>query len=156
MFGNSYSNAMWGGMLDLAGGTNIARDRIRTGLDTDLTGAGDRRCAGGRLHHRLLWAASPNSVRVGYDVDAEAARRSLPAYAQRPGWDTLPAIRHGELHGIEADVRALAADWIAMQYLAKQLHPQRFGDVDPVTSLRAYHEAYLPMRFEGTWMVRAS
>ncbi len=40
--------------------------------------------------------------------------------------------------------------------IAKQLHPERFADVDPVASLRAYHEAYLPIRFEGTWMLRAA
>ena len=44
--------------------------------------------------------------------------------------------------------------WIATQYIARQLHPDAFTDVDPVGSLRKYHETFLPIRFEGTWLAR--
>lgn len=154
--GNSYSKAMWGEMIDLAGGTNIANGHIAPGwkpLAPELV------IAAAPEHVFLIgsiWANQAQSVRLGYDVDVETARRSLQAYAQRPGWDTLPAIRHNALHAIEATMARSLLDWIAMQYIAKQLHPERFADVDPVASLRAYHETYLPMRFEGTWMVRTA
>ena len=36
----------------------------------------------------------------------------------------------------------------------KQLHPDAFGDIDPVESLRQYHEQFLPVKFEGCWMAR--
>lgn len=34
------------------------------------------------------------------------------------------------------------------------MHPTAFTDVDPVVSLRRYHEQFLPVAFEGTWMAR--
>ena len=42
------------------------------------------------------------------------------------------------------------------QYIAKQLHPDAFADIDPVVSLRRYHEQFLPVTFEGTWMARVT
>ena len=47
--------------------------------------------------------------------------------------------------------------WIAAggaRYLAKQLHPAEFADIDPVAELRRFHEQFLPVAFEGTWMTR--
>ena len=41
---------------------------------------------------------------------------------------------------------------MAMQFIAKQLYPAAFADVDPEASLRAFHEKYLPVPFGGTWM----
>ena len=47
-------------------------------------------------------------------------------------------------------------DFAAMYYIARQIHPSRFSDIDPVAELKAYHDTYLPVRFEGTWMARLS
>jgi hypothetical protein len=40
-----------------------------------------------------------------------------------------------------------------MQYIAKQLYPDAFKDVDPVASFKAYHEKYLPVPYAGVWML---
>ncbi len=45
-------------------------------------------------------------------------------------------------------------DWISLQFIAKQLYPAEFADVDPVASLRDFHARFLPVAFEGTWMAR--
>lgn len=68
----------------------------------------------------------------------------------------LPSIRSGELHAIETGLARSLWDWTATQYIAKQMHPDRFSDVDPVTELRRYHERFLPVPFEGAWMVRST
>jgi ABC-type Fe3+-hydroxamate transport system substrate-binding protein len=86
------------------------------------------------------WANSPNAVRTGFDVDMETTRRSLAPYAQRPGWSGLPAIRNGELHAIDAGLARALCDWIGIQYIAKQLHPAAFADVDPEVELKRYYE----------------
>ena len=41
-----------------------------------------------------------------------------------------------------------------MQYIAKQLYPEAFRDVDPEASFRSYHAKYLPVGYAGTWMLR--
>jgi hypothetical protein len=43
---------------------------------------------------------------------------------------------------------------VAYQYIAKQLYPDAFADVDPDANFRAYHARYLPVGYSGTWMIR--
>ena len=153
-YGNTYNNAMWGRMLEAAGATNIARDRIPTGW---APMSAEAVLAAEPAYIFILgssWANQPNAVRAGYDYDQETTRRSLLPYLDRPGWAALPAIRNGELHAIETGLSRSLPDWIATQYMAKQFFPDAFADVDPVADLRRYHEQFLPVRFEGTWMTR--
>ncbi len=152
--GNTYNNAMWGRMIEAAGGTNIARDRIPTGW---APMAAEAVLASAPEFVFILgssWTNAPNAVRAGYDVDIDTTRRTLAPYAERPGWQALPAIRNGELHMIETGLARCLSDWVATQYIAKQLHPDAFSDIDPVKSLRQYHEMFLPVSFAGTWMAR--
>jgi ABC-type Fe3+-hydroxamate transport system substrate-binding protein len=154
VIGNTYNNAMWGRMVDLAGGANIARGRIPGGWgqmspEFVLAAAPDFVFITGSS-----WANSPNAVRTGFDADLAATRRSLAPYAGRPGWSGLPAIQNGELHAIDAGLARALSDWTGMQYIAKQLHPAAFADIDPEAELRRYYETYLPVPLEGTWMAR--
>lgn len=153
-FGNTYNNVMWGRMIEAAGGMNIARDRIPSGW---APMAPEAVLAAAPEFVFILgssWTNQPNAVRGGYEVDADTTRRSLLPYAERAGWHALPAIRNGELHMLETGLARSLPDWTATQYIAKQLHPEAFADVDPVDSLKRYHETFLPITFAGTWMTR--
>ncbi len=152
--GNTYSNSMWGRMLEVAGAQNIATGHIPSGYaplsaEYVLTAAPSHIFIAGSS-----WTNAPNAVRTGYDVDIATTRRTLAPYASRPGWPTLPAVRDGELHAVEHGLSRSLWDWVGTQYLAKQLYPDAFTDVDPVESLQRYHERFLPVRFEGCWMAR--
>ena len=92
---------------------------------------------------------------TGYDVPVETTRARLAPYAQRDGWAKLTAIRQGQLHAIEHGLCRALFDYTAMYYLAKQIFPGPFADIDPVDELRRYHEAFLPVRFEGTQLYTA-
>ena len=154
VIGNTYNNAIWGALLELVGGINIAKGKIPGGWgpmapEFVLAAAPDFVFITGSS-----WANSPNAVRTGYDTDLATTRRTLAPYAKRPGWETLPAIRNGELHTIEAGLARCLMDFVAMQYIARQLFPAQSKDLDPVAELRRYHEKYLPVKFDGTWMAR--
>jgi iron complex transport system substrate-binding protein len=58
------------------------------------------------------------------------------------------------LFAVEHGLCRALFDYAATYFLAKQLHADRFADIDPVEELRRYHEQFLPVRFEGTWMLR--
>jgi ABC-type Fe3+-hydroxamate transport system substrate-binding protein len=154
--GNTYNNAMWGRMIEFAGGANIASARIPTGW---APMSPEYVLAAAPEHIFITassWANAPNAVRAGYDCSIETTQRTLEPYADRPGWRSLPAIRNNELHAIETGLARSLWDWTGTQYIAKQLHPDAFEDVDPVASLRHYHEQFLPVTFEGCWMARLS
>ncbi len=156
VIGNTYWKGMWGRMLDLIGADNIAAGR--------LAGAG----AWGPLNPEYVLAANPDAIFIagsswvnrpaavltGFDASVGTTRARLAPYAKRQGWGGLAAIQHGELHAIEHGLSRALFDYTAMAYLAKALHPAAFADVDPVAELRRYHERFLPVPFEGTWMTR--
>lgn len=151
--GNSYRGTMWGKVATTLGAENLADGRIPgpwgpIAAEAVLAANPDFIFMCGSS-----WVNRPNAVRTGYDVDAETTRRGLAPYAARPGWDGLAAIRNGEIHAIEHGLGRSLLDYTAMQYIAKRLYPERFADVDPIRSLREYHERFLPVTFSGTWML---
>lgn len=151
--GNTYNNTMWGKIVTTLGATNIATGKI-PGPWGPLNGeAVIAENPDVILMASSSWVGKTKAVRTGYDVAPEETRASLRPYSERAGWDGLRAIKAGEISAIEHGLCRTLYDFVAMQYIAKRLYPDAFADVDPVASLRAYHEKYLPIAFGGTWML---
>lgn len=154
--GNTYWKGMWGRLLDFAGAENIAAGR--------LPGAG----AWGPLSPEYVlaanpdaifiagssWEGRPNAVLTGFDADIATTRARLAPFAQRQGWDGLAAIRSGQVFAVEHGLCRALLDYAATAFVAKSIYPDRFTDMDPVDELRRYHERFLPVPFDGTWMAR--
>jgi iron complex transport system substrate-binding protein len=153
--GNSYKNTMWGRMLDHLGADNIANPAMP--LASGFQPIAPEHVLAARPEHIVVtgssWESQPRAVRLGYGVTAAEARASLTPYLDRPGWASLPAVIERNVHTVEHSMTRSLTDWIALQFLGKQLFPEAFADVDPITALRAFHEAYLPVPFSGTWML---
>jgi len=64
--------------------------------------------------------------------------------------------RSGRCSGRRALLRGLTATTLCAPFIAKQLYPAQFADIDPVEEPRKYHERYLSVAFEGNWMARLS
>ena len=152
--GNTYTTGMWGRLLEFAGAENIAAGRIPGAwgpLNPEYVLAADPAAI---FIAGSSWVGRPNAVLTGYDADIATTRARLAPYAQRQGWPELTAIRNGQLFAIEHGLCRALFDYTATYYLAQQLYPDRFADIDPVGELRQYHERFLPVTFEGTWMAR--
>ena len=154
--GNTYWKGMWGRLLEFAGADNIAAGR--------LPGAG----AWGPLDPEYVLAANPDAVFIagsswtgrpqavltGFDADVATTRARLAPYARRQGWAGLNAVRTGQVFAMEHGLSRALFDFTATQFIAKSIFPDRFADVDPMGELRRYHEQFLPVAFDGTWMAR--
>ena len=154
--GNSYWKGMWGRLLEFAGADNIAAGR--------LPGAG----AWGPLNPEYVlaanpdavfiagssWAGRPQAVLTGFDADLATTRARLAPYARRQGWAGLNAVRSGQVFAVEHGLCRALFDFTATQFIAKSIFPDRFADLDPEAELRRYHEQFLPVAFDGTWMAR--
>ena len=154
--GNTYWKGMWGRILDLIEANNIAAERIAGAwgpLNPEFVLAANPEAI---FIAGSSWVNRPNAVLTGFDADIETTRARLAPYTRRKGWENLVAVRNGQVFAIEHGLCRALFDYTAMYYIAKQLYPAQFADIDPVAELRAYHEAYLPVRFEGTWMGRLS
>jgi iron complex transport system substrate-binding protein len=155
-FGNTYKNTMWGRMLDMIGADNVANAAMPA--PSGFNPIAPEAILAASPEHVFItgssWSNRPSAVQLGYDVDVETARRSLRPYVDRPGWRDLPAVRAGNVYTVEHSLVRSITDWVSLQYLAKQLYPDQFRDVDPEASLRQFHERFLPVSFSGTWMTR--
>ncbi|MGE0417886.1 MAG: ABC transporter substrate-binding protein, partial [Acetobacteraceae bacterium] len=154
--GNTYWKGMWGRILDLMGANNIAAGKIPGAwgpLNPEYVLGSDPDAI---FIAGSSWVNRPKAVLTGYDADIATTRASLAPYAARTGWPGLRAIRNGQLFAIEHGLCRCLPDYTAMYYIGRQIYPAQFADIDPVGELRGYHEKWLPVRFEGTWMARLS
>jgi iron complex transport system substrate-binding protein len=148
------ANRLWGGMALNLHALNIANGKVPD--------------YGGQLAHAELVAADPdliffaggmhpsysNGVRTGYGVSAATTLAGLAAYAGRPGYDQLKAVRAGAVHAVDHSLVWSLRDVFGLQYMAKQLYPAQFADIDPVKGLADFHARFLPVPFSGTWFQR--
>jgi iron complex transport system substrate-binding protein len=99
------------------------------------------------------WTAFPESLHLGYAADAEAARKCLTQFTERPGWPELSAVKKGRVYGLNTRLGAHIASFAAAQQLAQWLYPGEFKDLHPRERLQEFHDRFMPIEFSGTWMV---
>ncbi|RAX57710.1 iron ABC transporter substrate-binding protein [Helicobacter monodelphidis] len=154
--GFTYGNDMWGALIDLAGGENIASPFVEkwspinpeqiliskpeviviTGRETELN-------------------KNKESMVMGILIDEKEARMRLNAYKNRPGWSSLPAIKNNRLFGLYMGASRTLVDATMVQYLAKAMYPDLFADIDPIQNYIDYHKKYLPIVPTGTFGIQA-
>lgn len=152
-YGNSYGNTMWGGVIKMAGGDNIAEGKVANWgpLNPEYVLA---RKPAAVLLAGSDWAGRDTAVLMGFGVDADTTRARMAPYAKRPGWSSLPAVKNGEVHAVYHGGARTLYDYSFLQYIAKILHPEAFADVDPVANQARFYETYLPIKADGSFMVK--
>jgi ABC-type Fe3+-hydroxamate transport system substrate-binding protein len=145
---------MWGKLLTTLGAVNVADGKLTgpwgpVNAEAVIADNPDLIFIAGSS-----WINKPKAVKTGYEATPDITRKSLEPYSQRAGWGSLKAVKGGEVHAIEHGLCRTLFDYVAMQYIAKQLYPEAFRDVDPEAAFRSYHAKYLPVAYSGTWMLR--
>lgn len=146
------SGFMWGGLLEAAGGDNIAADSVSASepmapeaiLEANpeviiLTGS--------------YWPSEPDSLRMGYDADEAEAQKKITEFTERPGWSGLDAVKNKRVYAINHGIAREPFDVVSTLFIAKALYPDAFADVDPQAMLADYFDDYLPYDLAGVWML---
>lgn len=151
--GNSYADTMWGRVIELAGGRNIARDQVANygPLNPEYVLAQNPAVV---LLAGSYWVNADQAVLMGFGTDPALTRERLRAYAGRPGWSGLDAVRNGQVHAIYHGGSRTLYDYAYLQYIAKAMYPDAFADIDPLQTLKDYYAAWLPIAADGAFMVR--
>ncbi|RUR28988.1 ABC transporter substrate-binding protein [Vreelandella nanhaiensis] len=152
----SFGPGNFGEYVTLAGGTNIA-DGIIPG-------------SFGTLNPEQIIAANPEHVvvtggnwdayvpggawvGVGPGSDMQAARAKLEALTSRTAMTGIQAVEEGNFHAIWHQFYNSPYYFVAIQQLAKWLHPALFEDLDPEATMQELHERFLPIDYEpGYWV----
>ncbi len=152
-YGNSYGKGMWAGVVDLAGGANIAAGKIANWGPLNpgyvLSSKPDAIFVTGSE-----WTSMPNAVLMGFGIDAATTRARLRPYLERAGWADLPAVKAGQVYAIYHGGTRTIYDYVYLRYMAKALYPAAFADVDPRTELADYYRENLPVAPEGTFLLK--
>lgn len=140
----------FGEMIKLAGGRNIADGRIPgpigvLNVEYILSSDPDVYVATG------VFAAGQGGVTLGYSATLQQARDSLRQAANRPPLNELRAVREGNVHGLWHIFYDSPEHLIAVQALAKWLHPQLFKDLDPDQTRRELYQRFMPIPASGVF-----
>lgn len=151
--GNSYGDTMWGALVEKLGGKNIAKGQVGNwgplSPEYVLAEKPDLIFLAGSE-----WVNRPQSVQVGFGADPTVTRERMKPYVERAGWSELPAVENGQVHAIYHGGARTLSDFVYAQYIAKQLYPDAFKDVDPAKNIADYYAKWLPIKAEGVFVLR--
>ena len=125
---------IWGDLLRLAGGITLSAIEaswyVKLPIEQLMTEA------------PAVYIASGGSYGAGIrpgiapGLDPEAARAGLARLVARTGFDTLPAVRDGRVHGVWTGLLSVAPlNILFVEIAATWLHPALFADLDPAATL---------------------
>jgi len=150
--GNSYGDTMWGALIEKLGGKNIAKGQVGNwgplSPEYVLAEKPDLIFLAGSE-----WLSRPQSVQVGFGADPALTRERMKPYVERAGWSELPAVKNGQVHAIYHGGARTLSDFVYAQYIAKQLYPDAFKDVDPAKNIADYYAKWLPIKADGVFVL---
>lgn len=149
----SFGDENFGRMVEVAGGKNIAKDIIPGTFGT----LNPEQIIASKPEVAIVTGANWKNyntigqwVGVGPGADSQQALQRL---MERPAFRTLPVAHNGNAHAIWHQFYDSPYQFVAIQVMAKWLHPDLFRDLDPDRTFREFHEKFLPLPYQpGYWV----
>lgn len=146
----SFGNENFGKMVELAGGVNMAKDFIPGTFGTVnpeqiIASNPDQVIVTGSNWE--LYVPSGKWVGVGPGADEAEAARKLAELMKRPGFTDIKAVTDGNVHAIWHQFYNSPYQFVAVQQIAKWLHPDLFQDLDADATFKEMHERFLPVDY---------
>lgn len=152
----SFGNENFGKMVELAGGINMAKDIIPGTFGTvnpeQIIASNPEQIiiTGGNWNG---YVPGGNWVGVGYGADVKEARRKLENLTKRPAFTGVQAVKDGTVHAIWHQFYNNPYQFVAIQEIAKWLHPDLFKDLDPEATFKELHARFLPLDYKPGYFV---
>ncbi|WP_163270230.1 ABC transporter substrate-binding protein [Chelativorans alearense] len=152
----SFGDDNFGKFVEMAGGENIAKDIIPGTFGT--------------VNPEQIIASDPDQfittggwweayvpggawVGVGPGQDEAEALRKLKGLTERPAFTGVKAVKNDQVHAIWHQFYNSPYQFVAIQQMAKWLHPELFADLDPEATFEELHERFLPVAYKpGHWV----
>lgn len=102
------------------------------------------------------WSNSnPGNIAVwlGYETDPAKAQEQLQGLTQRPGFPELTAVKNRKVIAVYHQFYQSPYHFVAVQAIAKWLHPEAFPDLDPMATFQELHDRFLPIQPSGVFWV---
>ncbi|MGO1616361.1 MAG: ABC transporter substrate-binding protein [Oceanisphaera sp.] len=139
-----------GDYIEFVGGHNIGADVLSK--------------ASGKLNLEYIIASDPDlyiatggpalekngGLVLGAGYSEAVAQAALTKVASRHGIADLSAVSKGRVHGLAHQLLNSPLDIVAVEVLAKWVHPQWFTDLDPAQTLQTINDDFLAVPYLGT------
>jgi len=152
----SFGNENFGKMVEIAGGINMA-GKIIPGTfgvvnpEQIIAANPDHVIATGSNWE--LYVPGGAWVGVGSGADKAKARDKLAKLMKRPAYSGVKAVRNKQVHAIWHQFYNSPYQFVAIQQMAKWLHPELFKDLDPDQTMKILYERFLPVAYKpGYWV----
>lgn len=89
------------------------------------------------------------AVWLGYEAQPEKAQEQIRGLVQRPGFAELSAVKNKKVMAIYHQFYQSPYHFVAIQALAKWIHPDKFQDLDPQATYQELHDRFLPIPLTG-------
>ncbi|MGF6177395.1 ABC transporter substrate-binding protein [Ensifer sp. 4252] len=152
----SFGNENFGKMVEIAGGTNMAKDIIPGTFGTVnpeqvIASNPDQIIITGGNWDKYI--PGGDWVGVGYGADLKEAERKLEALTNRPAFTGVKAVSDRNVHAIWHQFYNNPYQFVAIQEIAKWLHPDLFADLDPEATFKELHARFLPLDYKPGYFV---
>ena len=101
----------------------------------------------------ILTGNQKPGVMLGAGIDNATAQASLKQVLARPQFADLRAIREGNVHALWHDFYNSPYNILAIEALAKWVHPQTFADLDPHQTLEQINRQFLDTPLAGQYWI---
>lgn len=152
----TYGDGNFGELVAVAGGENLGTRLLQGTFGTlsqekVITSDPDMVLVTGA--NWSLYSPGGNWVNLGPGADPAEGRARLQRLMQRPVYRTLRAVREQQVYAIWHPFYDNPYYFIALQRVAKWLHPDLFSSLDPEATFRELHERFLPIPYQpGYWL----
>jgi iron complex transport system substrate-binding protein len=150
---------LMGRLVDAAGGRNVAQGLLpgeHGVLNPELLLATQPDVyIGTAVGSAATQARAPQRIALGAGVSPALATRSLRLALQRPTIAPLAAVREGRAHAIWHHFYNSPFNVVAVQVIAKWLHPALFADLDPRRTFAEMTQRFQPVPWDGEYWVSA-
>lgn len=153
---NTYGSYNYGRLIELAGGVNYG-STLASGYSVEISLEGiidaDPDVL---LSTGANWAEAKPEVTatlLGYEGQDAVNSKRIAALSQRTGFKDLRAVKEGRMHSIYHQFYNSPYHFIALQQIAKWLHPEEFEDIDPQATFDTLHARFLPYDNSGQFWI---
>jgi iron complex transport system substrate-binding protein len=142
--------------INAAGGRNIAADLLpgatgQISLEQLIAQDPEIYIATGGTH-----LIKSGGLVLGLNISRETAEQSFAATLGQSSINALSAIRNGRAHGLWHLFNDTPMHVVAIEALAKWIHPELFSDVDPQATLQEISERFSAIPLHGTFWIDAT
>lgn len=152
----TFGKGSYGQFIDTAGGNNIGSKLFpemsgQVNTEQVITSNPDFYLMTGADWNRGNRA--PQAVPLGYVADKAVAEQKLKALMNRTGINVLTAVKEKRVMAIYHQFYDSPLNYIAVEAIAKFLHPDLFKDIDPQADIEQVHKQFTALDYSGVFWV---